>query len=152
MESVLQELARVVRSGGRFVFCVPNHRFPELLLGKTALNRVGAMSAGSWYSRFFNRISRHQHCDSYDVWNKRLNEAGFAIEKHWDYFDAQALHKMEMGHAFGLPALASKMVFKRWILIDQKWNLFLPYLISRKVFQQPYSDEGVYSFYIAKRM
>uniref|UniRef100_A0A7C4KJF6 Class I SAM-dependent methyltransferase n=1 Tax=Anaerolinea thermolimosa TaxID=229919 RepID=A0A7C4KJF6_9CHLR len=151
VEQVLEEVARVVRPGGRFVFCVPNHRFPQLLLGRRVFSKLGWKAAAEGYSRLFNRISRHQHCDSPQVWQERLARVGFIIEKHWDYFDADALHRMEVGHALGIPALVSKKIFGRWVLAPAAWNLFLPYLIARKAFNSPITESGVYSFYIARR-
>lgn len=151
VEIVLAEVARVLRPGGRFIFCVPNHRFTTSLLGRDAFLKIGMRQAAEGYSRLFNRISRHQHCDSYEVWENRLRTAGFSVENHWDYFDPQALHRMEVGHVLGLPALLSKKILKRWILSGQKWNLYFAYRIARKVYQQPYSNEGVYSFYITTR-
>jgi SAM-dependent methyltransferase len=151
VDAVVQEIARVVRPGGRFVFCVPNHRFPQLLLGREVFHRLGMEGAAEWYSNFFNRISRHKHCDSYEVWKERLDRTGFSIEQHWDYFPGDALHRMEAGHAFGLPALFWKKVTGRWILSTRKWNLWIPWKITRGVFLNPISPEGVYSFYIARR-
>ncbi len=148
VESVLAETARVLRPGGRFIFCVPNHRFTQLLLGRRTLQKVGLPAAAESYARLFNRISRHQHCDDRSTWEKRLHTAGFEVLDAWDYFDADALGRMEAGHALGLPALVSKKLFGRWVLAPWRANLFFAYLIARKVFRQPYSDQGVYSFYI----
>jgi SAM-dependent methyltransferase len=151
VDEVLAEVGRVIRPGGCFIFCVPNHRFPQLLLGRRIFQSIHWKGGADWYSAIFNRISRHQHCDSYEVWQRRLERAGFRVKRHWDYFDANALHRMEVGHAFGLPALISKKVFRRWILIPAKWNLFPAYLIARNAFRKPVSDEGVYSFYITEK-
>lgn len=152
VDEVLVELARVLRKGGRFVFCVPNHRFPQLLLGTQTFQKLGMQGAADWYTNFFQRISRHQHCDSLEVWTERLARTGFVIDQHWDYFSANALHQMEMGHAFGVPALVSKKLTNRWVLSRTQANLWLPYRIARGVFHNPIADDGVYSFYIARRV
>jgi len=151
LDQVLEEVARVIRPGGRFIFCVPNHRFPQLLLGAQTFRRLGLKGAAAWYSRLFNRISRHQHTDSYTVWKRRMDRYGFTIDKHWDYFPANALHRMEVGHAFGLPALLSKMLTGRWILAPSQASLWIPWRITRGVFLNPISQDGVYSFYITHR-
>lgn len=151
VESVLAETARVVKPGGRFVFCVPNHRFPQLLMGREVFSRLGLKGAAENYTRLFQRISRHVHCDSREVWAARLAAAGFEIEQAWDYFPREALHRMEAGHAFGLPALVSKKITGRWVLARNRANLNLAYRITREVFNHPKSEEGVYSFYITRR-
>jgi SAM-dependent methyltransferase len=43
LDPVFQEVARVLKPGGKFVFCVPNHRFPEALWGRRFLTRIGCM-------------------------------------------------------------------------------------------------------------
>lgn len=151
VDEVIHEVARVLRPGGYFIFCVPNHRFPEAVLGKQLMDQLGLKKPGEIYSRFFNRISRHHHCDSFNVWEKRLFSAGFTIERTWDYFSPEALHKMELGHVLGLPALFWKKISGRWILVPEKWNLWFAYLITKTSFQNPYSKEGVYSFYISRK-
>lgn len=151
VDAVVKEIARVTRPGGRFVFCVPNHRFPQLLLGTQTFQGLGLKGAADWYTTLFQRISRHKHCDSREVWQKRLEAAGFEIEQHWDYFNAKALHRMEVGHAIGLPNLVSKKLIGRWVPVRNQTVLWLPYQITREVFRNPISDEGVYSFYITRR-
>jgi SAM-dependent methyltransferase len=152
VDAVVKEVGRILHPSGRFVFCVPNHRFPQLLLGRSLFSSLKMDSAADWYSQFFNRISRHQHCDSRDVWETRLAKAGFAIERHWDYFPAEALHRMEAGHVFGLPALFWKKIAGRWLLIPNQANLFLAHHITAPVFRNPVSEEGVYSFYITRKV
>lgn len=151
VDAVVDEVGRILQPGGRFVFCVPNHRFPRLLLGVAVLNRLGLKSAADGYSRFFNRISRHQHCDSREVWEPRLAHAGFTIERQWDYFPAEALHRMEAGHVFGLPSLFWKKLFGRWLLVPNRANLALAHRIASPVFRDPLSPQGVYSFYITRK-
>jgi SAM-dependent methyltransferase len=148
---VIAEVARVLKPGGRFVFCVPNHRFPELLWGRQFLDKLGLHKLGQAYSRFFNRIARHAHTDSPAVWTARLAAAGLAVERTWDYFPPEALHILEWGHPLGLPALVSKKLFGRWILVPARWNLAIPWRMTRPFMDDPRSDEGVCSFFIARR-
>jgi SAM-dependent methyltransferase len=151
LEPVFQEVARVLKPGGKFVFCVPNHRFPEALWGRQFLTRISLCRLGSAYSRFFNRIARHAHTDSPEVWQARLNQAGFELMATWDYFPPKALHVLEWGHPLGLPSLISKKVFGRWVLLPRRWTLALPWKWTRKYMDDPKSPEGVCSFFIARR-
>ena len=151
VDEVLAEIARVVRPGGRFVFCVPNDRFTKRLRGTEILGGLGLKDAGRAYSRFFNRISRHAHTDSPSGWRARVTKAGFKVEKAWEYFNPQALHVLEAGHFFGLPSLFARKVTGRWILWKSPLNLWLPWLITHRHVEHPINPEGVYSFYITRR-
>jgi SAM-dependent methyltransferase len=151
LDPVFQEVARVLKPEGKFVFCVPNHRFPQALWGRQFLARIGLHGLGAAYSRFFNRIARHAHTDSPGVWQARLNQAGFKLLDTWDYFPPKALHVLEWGHPLGLPALISKKVFGRWVLLPQRWALALPWKWTRKFMDHPKSPEGVCSFFVARR-
>ena len=151
LEPVLAEAARILRPNGKFVFCVPNHRFPELLWGRRVLNKIGLPKLGVKYSRFFNKIARHAHTDPPKVWEDRLTRAGFELVDTWDYFPPEALTVLEWGHPLGLPALLSKKLFGRWVLVPKRWNLAIPWHWTRKYLDNPKSEQGVCSFFVARR-
>lgn len=152
LDPVLREMARVLKPGAPFVFCVPNHNFlPNLSVAKF-FDRAGLAKGAGAYRSFFNRISRHHHCDGPETWEKRLDAAGFEIVRWWHYFSPQALAVLEWGHYFGLPALISHILFRRWILVKQKWNLSCTLSMCRKFYDEPVEQaDGAYSFYIARR-
>lgn len=151
IQPVLAEVSRILKPEGKFVFCVPNHRFPEMLWGRKKLEKIGLPKLGVRYARLFNRIARHAHTDSPEVWRARLESAGFELIDTWDYFSPKALHILEWGHPLGFPALISKKLFGRWILVSQKWNLILPWMMTRPYMDHPKSEAGVCSFFIARR-
>jgi SAM-dependent methyltransferase len=153
LDPVLVEMARVMKPGGLFLFCVPNQNFLANLSISTFYDRLGLIGMGDAYRSFFNKISRHQHCDSPDVWEKRLAKAGFRIEKWWHYFSPEALHVLEWGHYLGLPSLILHTIFRRWIVVPEPWNLAL----TRKVVEKYYNEEpnqvkGSYTFYVVRRV
>jgi hypothetical protein len=106
---------------------------------------------GAAYGRFFNRIARHAHTDAPDTWEKRLTTAGLDLEATWDYFPPAALHILEWGHPLGLPSLVCKKLFGRWILVPERWNLAIPWQMTRPFMEDPRSNVGVCSFFIARR-
>ncbi len=152
LDAVLLEVARVLRSGAPFVFCVPNHNFLPQLSAARFLDWIGLKRAAGAYRRFFNRISRHHHCDDPQTWQERLERAGFEIVRWWHYFSPRALAVLEWGHYFGLPSLVSRKIFGRWILAGQSWNLFLTRAVVEPYYREaPEQADGVYSFYITRR-
>jgi SAM-dependent methyltransferase len=152
LDPVLIELARVLKPGASFIFCVPNHNFLKSLSVSNFFDRIGLKFAGSWYRSFFNRIARHYHCDDTDKWESRLEQAGFEIVDWWHYFSPKALHVLEWGHYFGLPSLFTRRVFGKWILAPYHWNLFLTEWITRASYKEnSIQPDGTCTFYIAKR-
>lgn len=153
LEPVLIETARVLKPGAPFIFCVPNHHFlPNLSIGR-GLDRLGIKFVARWYRSFFNRISRHHHCDDAPTWQARLERSGFRLERYWHYFSPKALAVLEWGHCFGLPSLVTKFLFKRWILAPLKWNLALTSAICQPGYNEPEKQtDGAYTFYISRRI
>lgn len=151
LDPVIAEIARVLKPGAQFIFCVPNHRFLETLSVGKWLDRIGFSGLADLYRGFFNRISRHYNCDPHPVWEERLENHGFKVEKWWKYFPPSALHVLEWGHYFGLPSWVSKILFGRWIIAPRDWNLQFTDRHIRPYYEMdPRSPQGVYSFYITK--
>ncbi len=152
VDAVLAETARVLRPGAPFLFCVPNHNFlPALSVGR-ALDAAGLRPLGDAYRAFFNRISRHYHCDPPEVWTERLARAGFTVERWWHYISPRAFRVVEWGHYFGLPSLALHALTRRWIAVPARWNLRFPAeYLTRPHYEDPVCDDGVYTFYVARR-
>ncbi len=151
LQPVLTETSRVLQPGGWFYFCVPGPNFlPFLSIGR-ALDRVGLQSLGDAYRRFFNRISRHYHCDGPAVWEQRLEEAGLQLVRSWPYFSRRALAALEWGHYFGLPALVTKQLTGRWVLSPSQGNLGFTERLVRPLYEEPLPDEGAYLFFVARK-
>jgi SAM-dependent methyltransferase len=152
LDPVMNEVSRVLIPGGKFIFCVPNHRFLASLSVSNFLDRIRLKKAGNDYRKFFNKISRHYHCDDPDTWNNRLAQVGLEYESSWHYFSMQAFHVLEWGHYLGLPSLIWKKITKRWILSPTRWNLFFTKKITERFYQESERpNDGVYSFYIFKK-
>ena len=152
IEPVLKEMSRVLKQGSFFIFCVPNQNFLNNLSISSLLDRIGLQMFGDMYRNYFNTISRHHHCDSPEIWTKRLNKADFAVEKWWHYFSPSALHVLEWGHYFGLPSLIIHSVFRRWIVVPKPWNLFITRAIVEKYYRENSTQPaGSYTFYVARR-
>ncbi len=152
LEPVLAELSRVLRPGAPFVFCCPSDYFLQFLSISGGLRQMGLRGAGAAYDSFFNRISRHYHCDGPDVWRARLEAAGFTLEKYWYYFSPGALHALEWGHYFGLPAAVAKGLTGRWVIAPSTANLALTERLLRPYYEEPLPDKGAYLFFMARKV
>ena len=152
IDSVLGEVGRVLQPGARFLFCVPNHNFLTSLSIGRWLDRLRLRSLGDIYRNFFNRIARHHHCDAPEIWQKRLESAGFELERWWHYYSPKAMQVSEWGHYLGLPSLVAHKLTGRWILSQSRWNLAITYRLLQPFYQEdPVRSDGVCTFYIAQR-
>ena len=151
LDPVLSETARVLQSGGVFYFCVPGPNFLPFLSVGRALDQIGLRSLGEAYRSFFNRISRHHHCDGVDVWRDRLEDAGLQLVCSWPYFSRQALVTLEWGHYLGLPSWVCKKVTGQWILWPSRVNLWLIERLLRPLYDEPPPQQGAYLFIVAQK-
>lgn len=151
VEEVLGETARVMKPGALLAFCVPNHRFNNYLTIAMVLDKLRLSALANLYRAFFNTIARHRHLDSPETWKSRLELAGFEVERWWHYFPPSALAVLEWGHYFGLPSFILHKLTGRWILVRSYWNLMFTYRFLRPYANAIASDDGVCTFYIARR-
>ncbi|MEX1071744.1 MAG: class I SAM-dependent methyltransferase [Anaerolineales bacterium] len=151
LQAVLNETGRVLRSGALFLFCVPNHRWPENLSIANFLKKIGLRGLASAYIRFFTRISRHVYMLSPEEWEKRLKAAGFALDDYWHYFPPAALHALEWGHYFGLPSWVARGLTRRWVMAPYRWNLGLTERLIRRHARGGAHPDGTYTWYVARR-
>jgi SAM-dependent methyltransferase len=153
LDPVISEIARVSKPNASFVFCVPNHNFLENLSISNFFVRIKLLPLSNLYKKFFNGISRHHHCDPPETWQTRLEKVDIEIDRWWHYFSPNAFHALEWGHYFGFPSLMTHLIFKKWIIVPQKWNLKLTYRFLKKFYNEdPVQPKGSYTFYITHKI
>jgi len=143
IDAVLAETARILKPGAPFYFCVPNPRY----LSELSISHV----LGKGYTEWFRRISRVHHADEPDIWEARLENAGFKLERWWHYFSPSAMRVLEWGHYFGVPSVVARVLTGRWIISRTKWNLTLTERFVKKYASPEPVDNGTFTFYIATK-
>jgi len=151
IDAVLTETSRTLSAGAPFVFCVPNERYLSELDIPRRLRQIGLKKLADLYTEWFRFISRVEHADGPEVWEKRLNAAGFELERWWHYFSPQAMRVLEWGHYFGLPSLIVHVATRKWLLVPERWNLWLTEKFVRPYASAEPVDDGTFTFYIARK-
>ena len=144
LDQVLVETARVLKPGALFLLCVPNPRY----LTELSIARL----LGKRYAKWFGRVSRVIHADNPDVWQARLEKAGFRVERWWHYFTPSAMRVFEWGHYLGLPSLVVRKLTGRWILFPTRWNLALTDRFVRQYISADPHPEGTMTFYVTYKI
>ena len=163
VDAVLREAARVLRppgprahegdhSPGTLVITVPSENFCRFLSVSSFLRRIGLNEAAAAYEGWFNRVSRHHHCDPPAVWHQRLSAAGLVTVRWQYYFSRHAHHRLEWGHYLGLPSLVSKLIFGRWIIAPWRSSLGWTERQLRPFYEEAAPDQGAYLLFVAQRI
>lgn len=151
VDPVLSEISRVLQPGGRFIFCVPSEHFAEMLFFPQLFRWLRLERLARGYEAYFNRISRHQHCDGSEVWQTRLTVASLQLTGSFYYFSERAQHALDLGHYFGAPSLVIKKLSGRWILVPRRWNLVLTERWLRPLYEEELPGTGAYLFVVAQK-
>jgi SAM-dependent methyltransferase len=151
IDAVLVDAARTLRPGGWLLFCVPNQRYlTELGIAK-ALDKLGLKRLAAAYREWFRRMSLVYHADPPEVWQERLENAGFELVDWWHYFSPKSMRALEIGHFFGVPSLVAQKLFGRWIITPARWNQFLTERYVRRFTSPKRIDDGTFSFFVGRK-
>lgn len=151
IDAVLEGVSRVLQPGAPFLFCCPNPGYYEELSVPKILRKLGLHRLAVGYTDWFMRMSRTVHADPPEVWEERLDRAGFELERWWHYFSPASLVMLEWGHYFGAPCLLPKKLFGRWIIAPWRWNLALTEQLVRPFAATEPLPNGTYTFFIARK-
>lgn len=151
IEEVLKDTARVLKPGAPFLFCVPNQGYYTALFFPNLFRKLGLIGLAQAYTRWFRRISRVEHANMPEVWQTRLEKAGFTLERWWHYFSPAAMRVLELGHYFGLPSYLTKKLLGRWLLAPARWNLALTERLLRKYASTERILDGTFTFFVARK-
>ncbi len=151
IQPVLNETNRVMQMNGRFLITMPSHNFTKQLGGAAFLERLGLSGLADSYRQFFNRISRHAHTDSAEVWAERLAKAGFGIERWQYYFSKEALRALEWGHLQGVPSAIMHALTGHWIVAPWQSSLRRTERWLRPFYSESFPADGTYLLIVARK-
>ena len=82
----LQEIARILQTGGQLAMTIPTPRFTEVLLPTRLCKGLGLYRLATLYARMVNHRNGHRTLEYLDVWRKELACAGLKVEHYINYF------------------------------------------------------------------
>lgn len=151
IQPVLNDMARVLRPGGKAVVTMPSDRFSDWLGGALWLERLKLSGMADRYRRLFNRIARHAHTDGPELWAHRFTDAGLEVERWYYYFSKRSLHALEIGHFYGMPSLILHFFSGRWIIAPWRSNLYFTEKWLRPLYSEPAPAVGSMLFFEAHK-
>jgi len=89
--AAVQEVARVLRPGGRLAFTVPTPQLKDCLYTVRLLRERGDTDQAEDYLREFDRRLAHYHYRSAEEWTALLHDAGLQVERLTPYLPEPAV-------------------------------------------------------------
>lgn len=96
IEYVLSEVYRVLDSGGRLIFTVPNDNLIRYLVRTNPLTAIGLTSLAERWAERLNRLLAHKHLYPADKWRLLLEHRGFKVTMLCSYLDAYSVALWEL--------------------------------------------------------
>jgi len=151
VEALIHEVARVLVSGGRFIFSVPNDGFTGMLPTVRMFRRLGFGGLADRYGRWWNDNAVHHHLDAPEIWHRRLERCGLVVERQAPYMSKDATRVFEFSHYYAIPSLVWHKLTGTWSLRSQHVQSSLAYRWLR-----PYAEEmcpaiGSCTFFVARK-
>lgn len=91
LDILLNEISRVLKPGGLFIFTVPSHKFGEFLFFRALFRIFGLKKAADWYSSKRNALLNHYHCYSHEQWQSTMQKYGLKLNTHSYYMPPKAV-------------------------------------------------------------
>lgn len=141
LEPVLQEIARVLLSGGHFIATVPSDAFRELLAGYQDHLTAGDIDGAEAYATDVDRLLEHHRYPSPETWETMLADVGLELREARYYIPAGVEARWDRANrAYGiqpngnpvfrwlasprLRTLGYQRLIKRWVVrrLGQRWR------------------------------
>jgi SAM-dependent methyltransferase len=100
LQSVLSEVSRCLKGGGKFIITVPTDLYGEYLYLSQIFSKYKLPFLKRLYIKYRNKMLNHYHCYSIEQWREKIEANGMKIIEHKYYISKDALmlwDKMALG-------------------------------------------------------
>jgi SAM-dependent methyltransferase len=122
---VFEEIYRVLKPGGLFVFTIPSERFDSYSNLNIVLEKLSLGFIAKKYRNFYNYFWRHYNFMSKDDWIKWVNSYGFNLIHAFSYNPKFNCRLNDALAVLGLTAKINKIFFNRWTFFSAFRSLYL---------------------------
>ena len=151
IESLVQEVSRVLAPGGRFIFSVPDDYFTDMLFIVLTLKRLKLPGLAERYGRWWNTHAAHYHLDSLQIWAERLARHGLVIDRQTYYMSPAATRVFELSHYYAIPSMFWHKFTGHWTLRPGAVRSSLAYRWLKPYADEPRPNVGSCAFFVAHK-
>lgn len=144
LPTVLSEVHRVLRPGGRFLTTVMAKPWEEQL--------VGTILFGRWYQSWMRKKQVHRNLLTQEQWSDAFTDAGFTIREIVGYLSPAACRLLDVCHYLSLPSLLTYTLVKQWVVLPTLTRLYpVGYFLRIIAPDVPPMHSGALLFALAKK-
>ena len=133
VDCVFNEVARVIKKGGRFIFLVPTIYLDDYWLTSAVFKKVGLKSFANTMHSFRNKIFKHYNLWSIKKWKKLLEKNGFLLKKY-QYVGRKDLYFIsEIFWIFRIPTYFLSRILRRNMIFPRKYSIILAKIIAKRI-------------------
>jgi len=143
IQSVLQEMYRVLKPNGRIYITVMAKPWED--------NLFGSMILGHTYTAYMRQKQQHMHVFLWRQWQTSFERAGFTIEKSIGYLSPKACRFIDIAHYLSIPNLLSYIFLKTWVLFPSLTVLYPRAWLSRLIERDEDKRKAGALFFVLKK-
>lgn len=129
VEQVIDEVFRVLKPGGKFVFTVNTKKIDNLLYWPKILDDFGLKALAKKYAEFYHRLFKHTTLWTKKRWEKGLQKAGFKIVQSKEIISPEATRLFDFYLITAWPSQLIKLLIGRRWAWRPKW--FREWLVKK---------------------
>lgn len=116
IETVLQELHRVLSEDGELMMTVPTDKYETYRIGYQVPHRLGLRHVSEAFRKSFNAFWQHYHCHAPHEWKALLERSGFETVEIVEYAPRRVCMFLSAVIVFAGLSVVTKKLLNRWIL------------------------------------
>jgi ubiquinone/menaquinone biosynthesis C-methylase UbiE len=151
LDLALQEIHRVLKPNALLAFTVPSVFLNDHLLFPRLFQKIGIPSLGKKYADFKNRVWKHYHVYSKELWLEKMAHLGFKVER-CEYIHPEKLTAVcDLMTLSGAFSLMIRKIFGRLLLFPGSFRgkIFAP--LFKKYYQMDHFVEGSTLFFVVRK-
>lgn len=142
LDKSLDSIASILEKGGHLIFSVPSDNLNHFYFSKIIFKKIGLPNYGEKILRHYNKKQNHINIYPFEVWKKKLKNAGLEVKKHFFLFNKREYAILTFFDSFFGSYSFINLVFRKITPSFFKkflWRLFLKPIYKKS---KPLSDGG----------
>lgn len=131
LDAVFNEVYRVLKKKGRFIFIVPDKSTAEYFFYAKFLEKINLKVLANMYIKLKNKLFRYAHLENKKFWEEISHRGGFRIKKVVGLVSPETVRFIDLFSPFALPDYVLRRIFHRSFIFrpDFMAKIITPFIL-----------------------